>query len=68
VPGCGFCFEKVYGDVGKKFAHVHHLNALNVSDHEARTTLKHLAIVCANCYAMIHRHGECRPLEGHVKC
>jgi hypothetical protein len=66
VPGCGFCFEAIYGDVGKKFAHVHHLNALNASDDEIQTTLKDLAIVCANCHAMIHRNGECRPMVGLV--
>jgi hypothetical protein len=25
--------------------------------------LKDRAIVCANCHAMIHRNGDCRPLE-----
>jgi hypothetical protein len=67
VPGCGFCFEDVYGDVGKGFAHVHHLNALNESNQQVRTTLKDLAIVCANCHAMIHRKGECRPLNGLIR-
>ena len=66
VPGCGFCFEEVYGTVGAKFAHVHHLNALSGGDKEVETMLKDLAIVCANCHAMIHRHRQCRPLEGLV--
>ncbi len=66
VPGCGFCFEEVYGKVGEKFAHVHHLNALSEADEEVQTTLDDLAIVCANCHAMIHRHRECRPLEDLV--
>ena len=66
VPGCGFCFEEVYGEVGKRFAHVHHLNALSANENEVRTKLEDLAIVCANCHAMIHRDGECRPLAGLV--
>ena len=66
VPGCGFCFEKVYGDVGANFAHVHHLNALAERDQAEETSLSDLAIVCANCHAMIHRHGECRPLRGLI--
>ncbi|WP_422110022.1 hypothetical protein [Bradyrhizobium elkanii] len=28
--------------------------------------LKDLAIVCANCHAMIHTGGQCRPLEGLI--
>jgi len=67
VPGCGFCFEEVYGEVGADFAHVHHLNALAKRNEAEQTTLADLAVVCANCHAMIHRHGECRPLEGLVR-
>lgn len=66
VPGCGFCFETVYGDVGKGFAHVHHLNALAGRQEAEVTTLDDLVIVCANCHAMIHRHGKCRPMKGLV--
>jgi hypothetical protein len=67
VPGCGFCFEEVYGTVGADFAHVHHLNALAERDQAEETTLADLAVVCANCHAMIHRHGKCRPLEGLIR-
>jgi 5-methylcytosine-specific restriction protein A len=66
VPGCGFCFENIYGDVGKGFAHVHHLNALSERDGSQVTTLDDLVVVCANCHAMIHRYGECRPLQGLI--
>ena len=61
VPGCGFCFESVYGEVGKGFAHVHHVNALAGREEAQVTTLDDLVIVCANCHAMIHRYGHCRP-------
>jgi hypothetical protein len=67
VPGCGFCFEDVYGQVGQGYAHVHHLDALAEHDGPVTTTLADLAIVCANCHAMIHRGNECRPLDGLIR-
>jgi hypothetical protein len=66
VPGCGFCFEKKYGALGRNFAHVHHLDALGQRDKASPTTLHDLVVVCANCHAMIHRNGECRPLRGLI--
>jgi len=66
VPGCGFCFEDIYGPLGKGYAHVHHLDALAAGPEDVMTTLDDLAIVCANCHAMIHKGGECRPLDGLV--
>jgi 5-methylcytosine-specific restriction protein A len=61
VPRCGFDFEAVYGELGKHFAHVHHRKQLKSG--ERVTKPGDLAIVCANCHAMIHRHGECRQIE-----
>jgi len=66
VPGCGFDFEERYGELGRGFAHVHHLLPLATLDSPVVTTLEDLAIVCANCHAMIHRDGECRPFEGLI--
>lgn len=64
VPRCGFDFAKQYGVIGNEFAHVHHLRPLSEAPPEGRpVTLKELAIVCANCHAMIHRGGECRQLD-----
>jgi hypothetical protein len=63
VPGCGFDFFAVYGELGRKYAHVHHLLPLGSREQPSRTSLSHLAIVCANCHAMIHRGGECRPIN-----
>jgi hypothetical protein len=63
VPGCGFDFFKKYGDLGFGYAHVHHLVPLaQTNSRRRRTTLDDLAIVCANCHAMIHRGGDCRDL------
>ena len=66
VPGCGFCFEEVYGEIGERFAHVHHLESLANVPGEVTTTFDDLAIVCANCHAMIHQGGQCRPLKGLI--
>lgn len=67
VPGCGFDFFRCYGDLGKGYAHVHHLRPLHKSPKEGRAVkLSDLAIVCANCHAMIHRGGECRELAGLI--
>lgn len=63
VPGCEFDFSRVYGALGAGYAQVHHLHPLGDSKKVRSTRLKDLAIVCANCHAMIHRNGECRPLE-----
>lgn len=62
VPDCGFDFFEVYGEIGREFAHVHHLRLLGERDEESGTSLDELAIVCANCHAMIHRGGVSRPL------
>ncbi|MGY3445525.1 5-methylcytosine-specific restriction protein A [Bradyrhizobium sp. USDA 4473] len=67
VPKCGFDFEKRYGAVGKGYAQVHHLVPLHKAPKTGRkVTLNDLAIVCANCHAMIHAYGECRPLKGLI--
>lgn len=64
VPNCGFDFKARYGAIGEDFAHVHHLTPLSESAPEGRlASLKDLAIVCANCHAMIHVGGQCRDLH-----
>jgi 5-methylcytosine-specific restriction endonuclease McrA len=71
VPGCGFDFSRVYGELGVGYAQVHHLHPLGRSTEPRETSLTDLAIVCANCHAMIHRGGDCRNLSalipGHRK-
>lgn len=62
VPGCGFDFEVVYGELGRDYAHVHHLKPLGDRTTPSETKLTDLAVVCANCHAMIHRGGKCRAL------
>ncbi len=64
VPGCGFDFLQTYGVVGKGYTQVHHLRPLSDYSGPEKTRLADLAIVCANCHAMIHRGGKCRPMVG----
>lgn len=66
VPGCGFDFFERYGHIGRGFAHVHHVLPLAESDGGVQTRLNDLAVVCANCHAMIHRGRESRPLVGLI--
>jgi len=67
VPNCEFDFRERYGELGEGFAHVHHLAPLAGTPKGGRRVYLHeLAVVCANCHAMIHRGGQCRPLEGLI--
>jgi len=67
VPGCGFNFLEVYGEIGRGFAEVHHLLPLGDLGRPAPTQLGDLAIVCPNCHAMIHRGRQNRPLMGLIQ-
>ncbi|MCY1042128.1 HNH endonuclease [Corallococcus sp. bb12-1] len=62
VPGCTFDFKKTYGALGDGFAHVHHITPLSSLKGIRITKLDDLAIVCANCHAMIHLGGKSRSL------
>lgn len=63
VPKCGFDFASVYGAIGSDYAQVHHLKPLSDRSAPAMTSLDELAIVCANCHAMVHRGNKCRALD-----
>lgn len=52
---CGFDFEAVYGDAGRGFCEVHHLNPLSDAGTEVETMLNDLAVLCSNCHRIIHR-------------
>lgn len=54
---CGINFEEKYGNVGKEFIHVHHINFISTlggQEHEINP-LTDLMPVCPNCHAMLHR-------------
>jgi 5-methylcytosine-specific restriction protein A len=52
---CNFDFEKVYGDIGKGFIHVHHIVDISTIDKNYKIDpIKDLRPVCPNCHAMLH--------------
>lgn len=53
---CGFDFEEVYGEVGKKVIEVHHLKPVYSIGKEYRVNpIKDLIPVCSNCHTIIHK-------------
>jgi len=53
---CGFDFEKVYGELGEGFIHVHHLKSISEIGRKYEVDpIKDLRPVCPNCHAMIHK-------------
>ena len=55
---CEMDFEKVYGEIGRGFIHVHHI--VPISSIGAEYLIdpeKDLLPVCPNCHAMLH-HGK----------
>ena len=55
---CGMDFEKVYGDIGRGYIHVHHIVPLSSIGKEYELDpIKDLIPVCPNCHAMLHRRN-----------
>lgn len=67
VPGCGFCFEDVYGKAARGVIQVHHLEPLSSRRTPTPTRLQDLVLVCANCHSMIHYLNPSPPLNRLVK-
>lgn len=56
---CGFNFEEAYGEVGRGFIHVHHLQPLaNIGEEYEVNPKDDLRPVCPNCHAIIHRSRD----------
>jgi 5-methylcytosine-specific restriction protein A len=52
---CSFNFENHFGEVGKGFIHVHHINQISEIGREYEIDpIKDLIPVCPNCHSMIH--------------
>ena len=52
---CDFNFEDDFGEVGKGFIHVHHINQISEIGKEYEIDpIKDLIPLCPNCHAMIH--------------
>lgn len=59
---CGINFERMYGEIGKGFIHIHHLDPIaNASENRPVDPRNDLVPVCPNCHAMLHR-GQAKPL------
>ena len=53
---CGFNFEKTYGQIGKDYIHVHHLNQIsNIGEKYEINPIEDLVPVCPNCHSIIHK-------------
>lgn len=54
---CDMEFEKVYGDVGKDYIHVHHIVPISkIGKTYKINPIKDLIPVCPNCHSMIHKN------------
>ena len=52
---CDFDFFQEYGEIGRGFIECHHTLPVSEYGSGAKTQLKDLALVCANCHRMLHR-------------
>ncbi len=60
--GCGFDFEKVYGDQGHEFIEAHHLiplHSLVEGESVSMDPHRDFAVLCSNCHRMVHRSSPC---------
>ena len=61
---CGFNFEKIYGEIGEGFIHVHHLELLaEVGKGYELNPIKDLRPVCPNCHTMLHQRKPAYSIE-----
>jgi 5-methylcytosine-specific restriction enzyme A len=64
--GCGFEFERFYGERGRDFIEVHHLIPLHTLPEGAAVSMdpkKDFAVVCSNCHKIIHRGSTILTIE-----
>ena len=53
---CDFDFEKTYGEFGRHYIHVHHIEPIsNFEEAYVINPVKDLIPVCPNCHAILHR-------------
>jgi len=58
---CGLDFEKMYGNIGRNFIHVHHkVPIANIGKEYVVDYKEDLIPVCPNCHAMLHRKNDNR--------
>jgi 5-methylcytosine-specific restriction enzyme A len=52
---CGFSFQKLYGELGKGYIHVHHNKPISESGATRINPRTDMSVLCPNCHAMAHR-------------
>jgi predicted HNH restriction endonuclease len=61
---CSVIFSKVLGGTGVRALHVYHRQQLAQREVPSVTKVEDLAVVCANCHALIHADPQCAlPVE-----
>jgi 5-methylcytosine-specific restriction protein A len=61
---CDFSFERVYGEIGKNFIHVHHLKPLSEIGSKYKVDpIKDLRPICPNCHAIVHKRNPPYSIE-----
>jgi len=60
---CGFRFSDRYGKIGHDYIIAHHLMPLASRKGISKTTLDDIALLCANCHAMVHTTRPPHSLE-----
>ena len=61
---CNFDFEKIYGEIGQNFIHVHHVKPLSEIDEKYKINpIEDLRPVCPNCHAMLHKRKPAYSIE-----
>lgn len=61
---CKFDFEKIYGEIGKNFIHVHHIKPLSEINKQYKINpIEDLRPVCPNCHAMLHKRKSAYSIE-----
>lgn len=56
---CELNFEKTYGEIGKDFIHVHHIQQISTIGKEHKINpIKDLIPVCPNCHSMLHKRKK----------
>ncbi|MFF2909787.1 hypothetical protein [Paenibacillus sp. NPDC057934] len=57
--GCEFNFEEHYGEYGKGFIEIHHLESLaSVKGEHYVDPKEGIAVLCSNCHRMVHRKKD----------
>lgn len=61
---CSFDFEKIYGNIGKDFIHVHHkVDISTIGNDYSIDPIKDLIPVCPNCHSMLHKNRPAYSIE-----